>query len=73
VVIGLSVHQGNQIEQVFKEAGAADYVTKDSAADCLYEAIIRAVGAKGQSDAVGRPFPMEVTANRLPFEPAANT
>ena len=48
VVIGLSVHQANQIEHVLKEAGAADYVTKDLAVDHLYEAIIRAVG-KGKS------------------------
>jgi DNA-binding NarL/FixJ family response regulator len=48
VVIGLSVHQANQIEHVLKEAGAADYVTKDLAVDRLYEAIIRAVG-KGKS------------------------
>jgi PAS domain S-box-containing protein len=48
-VIGLSVHHANQIEHVLKEAGAADYVTKDSAADHLYEAIIRAVGKKKHS------------------------
>ncbi|MEX5218923.1 MAG: response regulator [Nitrospira sp.] len=46
VVIGLSVHHANQIEHVLKEAGAAGYVTKDLAADHLYEAIIRAVGKK---------------------------
>ncbi|HJR78033.1 MAG TPA: response regulator [Nitrospiraceae bacterium] len=47
VVIGLSVHQANQIQHMFKEAGAAGYVTKDAAADSLHEAIIGAVGAKG--------------------------
>jgi PAS domain S-box-containing protein len=46
VVIGLSVHQANQIQHMFKEAGAAGYVTKDAAADFLHEAIINAVGIK---------------------------
>jgi DNA-binding NarL/FixJ family response regulator len=42
-VVGLSVHQENQIQHVFKEAGASGYVTKDAAADSLYGAIIAAV------------------------------
>jgi PAS domain S-box-containing protein len=43
VIIGLSVHQASQIEHVLKEAGADGYITKDSAADSLHEAIIRAI------------------------------
>jgi PAS domain S-box-containing protein len=43
VVIGLSVHQASQVQHVFKEAGAAGYVTKDAAADSLHNAIITAV------------------------------
>jgi DNA-binding NarL/FixJ family response regulator len=43
VVIGLSVHQASQVQHVFKEAGAAGYVTKDAAADSLHDAIITAV------------------------------
>jgi signal transduction histidine kinase/CheY-like chemotaxis protein len=39
VVIGLSVHQSWQIEQAIKEAGAAAFLTKDCAAEQLYEAI----------------------------------
>lgn len=50
-VIGLSVHQASQIEHVLREAGASGYVTKDSAGDRLYEAIIYAVG---QRDPIGR-------------------
>jgi PAS domain S-box-containing protein len=46
-VIGLSVHQSNQVEHVLKEAGAAAYVTKDAAADSLYNAILAAVGRRG--------------------------
>ena len=47
VVIGLSVHQANQIQHMFKEAGASGYVTKDAAADSLRQSIISAVGVKG--------------------------
>jgi len=47
VVIGLSVHQASQIQHMFKEAGAAGYVTKDAAADSLHEAIISATGPSG--------------------------
>ncbi len=39
IVIGLSVHQASQVECALKEAGGAAYVTKDSAASSLYEAI----------------------------------
>jgi DNA-binding NarL/FixJ family response regulator len=39
VVIGLSVHQATQVEVALKEAGGTAYVTKDSAAASLYEAI----------------------------------
>ncbi|HEX2054863.1 MAG TPA: response regulator, partial [Nitrospiraceae bacterium] len=51
VVIGLSVHHTNQIQHVFEEAGAAGYVTKDAAADSLYNAIIAAVGNKPAASA----------------------
>jgi DNA-binding response OmpR family regulator len=44
VVIGLLVHQENQVQHVFKEGGASGYVTKDAAADSLYGAIIAATG-----------------------------
>lgn len=43
IVIGLSVHQASQVESALKEAGGSAYVTKDSAAASLYEAIQSAV------------------------------
>ena len=43
IVIGLSVHQASQVESALKEAGGTSYVTKDSAAASLYEAIQIAV------------------------------
>jgi DNA-binding NarL/FixJ family response regulator len=43
IVIGLSVHQASQVEFALKEAGGSAYVTKDSAAASLYEAIQTAV------------------------------
>ncbi len=43
IVIGLSVHQASQVEFALKEAGGSAYVTKDSAAASLYEAIQIAV------------------------------
>jgi PAS domain S-box-containing protein len=63
VVIGLSVHQTNQIQHVFQEAGAAGYVTKDAAADSLYNAIIDAVGKK----------PAASTENTLASAPPMHT
>ena len=46
VVIGLSVHPSWQVEQAIKEAGAAAFLTKDCAADQLYEAITSATMAR---------------------------
>jgi PAS domain S-box-containing protein len=43
IIIGLSVHQASQVESALKEAGGSAYVTKDSAAASLYEAIQKAV------------------------------
>lgn len=39
IVIGLSVHQASQVEPALLEAGGSSYVTKDSAAASLYQAI----------------------------------
>jgi CheY-like chemotaxis protein len=39
IVIGLSVHQASQVEPALLEAGGSAYVTKDSAAASLYQAI----------------------------------
>jgi DNA-binding NarL/FixJ family response regulator len=39
IVIGLSVHQASQVEPALLEAGGSAYVTKESAAASLYQAI----------------------------------
>ena len=68
VVIGLSVHQENQIQHVLKEAGAAAYLTKDAAADSLYGAVIAAVGDKSTrraGDNGGRSFSQGDSHNGL--------
>ena len=52
VVIGLSVHQASQVEAALKEAGGAEYVTKDAAAASLYQAIHKAVREQRQSGTV---------------------
>ncbi len=39
IVIGLSVHSSRQVEQAIKGAGAAAFLTKECAADQLYDAI----------------------------------
>lgn len=39
IVIGLSVHQASQVEPALLEAGGTAYVTKESAAASLYQAI----------------------------------
>lgn len=39
IVIGLSVHQASQVEPALLEAGGRAYVTKESAAESLYQAI----------------------------------
>ena len=46
VVIGLSVHPSWQVEQAIKGAGAAAFLTKECAADQLYEAITSATMAR---------------------------
>jgi len=46
VVIGLSVHPSWQVEQAIKGAGAAAFLTKECAADQLYEAITAATMAR---------------------------
>jgi CheY-like chemotaxis protein len=68
VVIGLSVHQANQIQHMFKEAGAAGYITKDAAADSLHEAIISAVGVTRPVGAIDDrgPVTAEASTNGLP-------
>ncbi|MCA9422170.1 MAG: response regulator, partial [Nitrospira sp.] len=43
IVIGLSVHQASQVEPALLEAGGSAYVTKESAAACLYKAIQKAI------------------------------
>ena len=46
VVIGLSVHPSWQVEQAIKRAGATAFLTKECAADQLYEAITSATMAR---------------------------
>jgi DNA-binding NarL/FixJ family response regulator len=46
VVIGLSVHQTDQVEQAIRAAGAAAFLTKECAVDQLYEAISSAMMAR---------------------------
>ncbi len=43
-VVGLSVHNNPQIERAMREAGAAGFLTKDSAVEQLYLAIQQALG-----------------------------
>ena len=50
IVIGLSVHQATQVEPALLQAGGAAYVTKESAAASLYEAIQTAVKKARQSE-----------------------
>ncbi|ALA58968.1 response regulator [Nitrospira moscoviensis] len=47
LVIGLSVNSAAHIRDAMRAAGAAGFMTKESAADQLYEAVIEAVGSKG--------------------------
>jgi PAS domain S-box-containing protein len=44
IVIGLSTHQANYVEPALRDAGGTAFVTKESAAASLYEAIQTAVG-----------------------------
>lgn len=44
VVIGLSVNSSMQIREAMQAAGAVAFVTKESAADRLYDAVCKAVG-----------------------------
>jgi DNA-binding NarL/FixJ family response regulator len=43
-VVGLSVHNNPQIERAMRDAGAAGFLTKDSAVEQLYVAIQEALG-----------------------------
>ena len=42
-VIGLSVHESDQITTAMKEAGAISYLTKDAAPELLYRTIVQAL------------------------------
>jgi DNA-binding NarL/FixJ family response regulator len=53
VVIGLSVNQSADTEQKMKTAGAATYLTKESAVDALCQAIEQAMSCKQHT--VARP------------------
>jgi DNA-binding NarL/FixJ family response regulator len=44
VVVGLSVNQAEHVQRAMKAAGAAAFLTKESAADQLYETIGAVVG-----------------------------
>jgi PAS domain S-box-containing protein len=46
-VIGLSVHNNLQVERAMREAGAAGFLTKESAVEQLYLAIQEALGQSG--------------------------
>lgn len=48
-VVGLSVHQDALMEETMRAAGAAAYLTKDSAADQLYRLIRSATSSSGES------------------------
>ena len=43
VIIGFSVQQADQVEQLMNQAGASAYLTKDQAGDRLYKAIKESV------------------------------
>jgi len=43
VVIGLSVHNNRQVEEVMREAGAVSFLTKDAAIEQLRETIVQAL------------------------------
>jgi signal transduction histidine kinase/ActR/RegA family two-component response regulator len=45
-VIGLSVRNDRETEQALRDAGASEFVTKESASDQLYQAICRVVQGK---------------------------
>lgn len=47
-VVGLSVHGTTQVEAAMKAAGAAGFVSKESAGDELYEAIVAAGGGRSR-------------------------
>ena len=47
-VVGLSVHGTSQVEAAMKAAGAAVFVSKDSAGDELYQAIMAARGMRSR-------------------------
>jgi DNA-binding NarL/FixJ family response regulator len=55
IIVGLSEHQASQVEFELKEAGGSAYVTKDSAASSLYQAIQSAVQPIRTPDADSAP------------------
>ena len=49
-VIGISVRNDREIEQALRDAGASEFVTKESASDQLYQAICRVVQGEKTED-----------------------
>jgi PAS domain S-box-containing protein len=49
LVIGLSVHNNRQVEQVMREAGAVSFLAKDAAIEQLHETIQQALRAAGST------------------------
>jgi DNA-binding NarL/FixJ family response regulator len=47
IVIGLSVHNSVQVEQVMREAGAVSFLPKDAAIEQLHETIQQALRSNG--------------------------
>jgi PAS domain S-box-containing protein len=60
LIVGLSFSNPNQVEPLLLQAGASCYVSKDSAGDRLYEAIIATVKRDGERQA-------DKTATAAPF------
>ena len=60
LIVGLSFSNPNQVEPLLLQAGASCYVSKDSAGDRLYEAIIATVKRDGEKQA-------DKTATAAPF------
>jgi DNA-binding NarL/FixJ family response regulator len=60
VIIGLSVQSAAQVADSMLQAGASRYLTKESAADQLYETIIAAAACRSSSATdvtTGKPSP----------------
>ena len=49
-VIGLSVRNDRETEKALRNAGASEFLTKESASDQLYQAICRAVQSERNED-----------------------